>query len=164
MIGKKLEALVIEWLAVSGVEIELDTKTYFSKSVPMFQGHFDGIVTIKKKKYILEIKTAKDASFKIFVNKGAKVWNPQYYAQIQSYMGFVAENKINSIDSTYVLVLNKDNSDLCDELVTFEPEFYKNLEEKALMISQSHIPPPKINGSPLWYQCKMCKFRETCHG
>lgn len=156
-IGKALEGLVIQWLVNAGVEVERTNETYRARNVPAFRGHFDGLVVFGKERSILEIKTAKDASFKIFVNKGLKVWNPQYYAQIQSYMG------MSGIYSAYILVLNKDNSDLSDEYVTFDPEYYAKLEAKALMISNAVIEPPRVNGSPLWYQCKMCKFNKTCH-
>lgn len=156
-IGKKLEHLVVEWLILAGVKVETNNFTYHAQDMPYFQGHFDGIMTWRKKRAILEIKTAKDASFKIFVKKGCKVWNPQYYAQIQSYMG------MSGINSTYILVLNKDNSDLSDELVTFDPVFYQKLLEKAKMIHGANVEPPRINGSALFYKCKMCKYNKTCH-
>lgn len=156
-IGKKLEGLVVEWLTHAGVKVEKTGKTYHAKNMPYFQGHFDGIVILGKKQSILEIKTAKDASFKIFVKKGVKVWNPQYYAQIQAYMG------MSGIFSTYILALNKDNSDLSDELVLFDPVFYEKLLDKAKMIYGANVEPPRINGSALWFQCKMCKFNRTCH-
>lgn len=156
-IGKTLEGLVVQWLVSAGIPVNRTCQTFYAKELPIFQGHFDGVITIKKKKAILEIKTAKDASFKIFVKKGVKVWNPQYYAQIQSYMG------MSGIFNTYILILNKDNSDLSDELVTFDEDFYNKLVDKALMISGAVVPPPKINGSPLWWQCKCCKFNKVCH-
>lgn len=159
-IGKWLERLVMEWLDEAGISLGvLPKRTLVSARVPSFRGHVDSVWIGRggAVKAIIEIKTAKDASFKIFVKKGVKVWNPQYYAQIQSYMG------MSGIHSTYILVLNKDNSDLSDELVTFDPQFYEELEKKALMISEAVVSPPKINGSPLWYQCKMCKFNKVCH-
>ena len=156
-IGKKLESLVIEWLEKAGVQIHLSKHTYSSINVPIFQGHFDGLIVLWKKTSILEIKTAKDASFKVFVKNGLQRWNPQYYAQIQAYMG------MSGICSTYIIVLNKDNSDLSDELVTFDPDFYEKLEEKARIISTAVIAPPKVNGSPLWFKCKMCQYNKVCH-
>jgi hypothetical protein len=159
-IGKRLEGLVVDWLDEADIALGvLPTRTLKSNTVPVFQGHIDCVWVGRDGKYnaIIEIKTAKDASFKIFVNKGLKVWNPQYYAQIQAYMG------MSGIHKAYILVLNKDNSDLSDELVTFDKEYYEQLEKKALMISTATVEPPKINGSPLWYQCKMCKFNKVCH-
>jgi Domain of unknown function DUF83 len=156
-VGKKLEELLIDWLIKSGVKVVTYDVTYSSEKVPIFQGHIDALVELNNKNYILEIKTAKNASFNIFVKKGVKSWNPQYYAQVQSYMG------MSGIFSTYILVLNKDNSDISDELVTFDSDFYDSLEKKALGISKSVSEPPKINGSPLWYQCKMCSYNKICH-
>ena len=157
-IGKKLESLVLEWLDSAGFEVDSkNIPTLSASGIPDFIGHFDATIVIKKKYYILEIKTAKDASFKIFVKSGVKLWNPQYYAQIQSYMG------MSSIHSTYILVLNKDTSELSDELVVFDEEYYKQLEKKALLISTAVIEPPRINGSPMYFKCKICKFNKVCH-
>lgn len=156
-IGKRLEGLIIEWIIKSGIEVLTFDVIYSSSNVAVFQGHIDLLVVINKKNYILEIKTAKDASFKVFVNKGLNSWNPQYYAQIQSYMG------MSGILSACILVLNKDNSDLCDEVVLFDWSFYKKLEDKALMISEAVIEPPRINGSPLFFKCKLCQFNKVCH-
>lgn len=159
-IGKRLEGLVIDWLDEAGITLGvLPNRTLKSINVPVFQGHIDSLWIGKGGVYkaIIEIKTAKDASFKVFVKKGVKVWNPQYYAQIQSYMG------MSGIHKTYILVLNKDNSDISDELVTFDADFYGQMEAKAKMVSTAVVAPPKVNGSPLWYQCKMCKFNKVCH-
>ena len=157
-IGKRLEGLVLEWLEESGLTIERNYQDLESKTAPVFRGHVDAILVNKNgSQSIIEIKTAKDASFKVFVNKGIKVWNKQYYAQLQAYMG------MSGIASAYLLALNKDNSDLHDEFVTFDHEFYKQLEEKALMISTCQIAPPRISNSPIWYQCKLCKYNKECH-
>jgi len=157
-IGKRLEGLVLDWLDKAGVETVRRWHDLRSKNVKIFKGHVDSIwIKDSTLQAIIEIKTAKDASFKIFVNKGLALWNPQYYAQVQAYMG------MSGIHSTYILVLNKDNSDLSDELVTFDADFYKGLEDKALMVSRAVMAPPRINGSPLYFKCKMCKFNKVCH-
>jgi hypothetical protein len=106
---------------------------------------------------IIEIKTAKDASFMIFIKKGLKGWNPQYYAQVQSYMG------MSGIHKAYILVLNKDNSDISDELVTFDKVFYEQICRKAFLIANIEEAPARVHDSPLWFQCKMCKFNKVCH-
>lgn len=156
-IGKKLENLVVEWVIKAGISVETNHFTYFAENMPYFQGHFDGIMVWRKKRAILEIKTAKHASFNIFLKKGLRFWNPQYYAQVQSYMG------MSGIHNTYIIVLNKDTSDLSDELLLFDSDFYEKLCAKARMIYGAHMEPPKINGSALFYKCKMCKFNKVCH-
>lgn len=161
-IGKHLEGLILDWLDSSGITIERLWGDLKSQKVPDFRGHLDSVWVNRGKylqvpKAIIEIKTAKDASFKMFVKKGAKVWNPQYYAQVQSYMG------MSNIYSTYILVLNKDNSEISDELVLFDEDCYKQLEEKALMIANAVVMPPRVNDSPLFYKCKMCQYNKVCH-
>lgn len=157
-IGKTLEGLVLDWLEAAGITLVRTWWELKSAKVKIFKGHLDAVWIKKDEAFaIIEVKTAKDSIYKTFVSKGVKACNPQYYAQIQSYMG------MSGIESAYILVLNKDNSELYDELVTFDEEFYKGLEDKALMISQSNIEPPKVNGSPYWWQCKICKFNKECH-
>lgn len=157
-IGKNLEGLILDWLDDAGFEIARTWYDLKSKYNPYFKGHVDSILTKNgEAQAIIEIKTAKDASFKIFVNKGLKIWNQQYYAQVQSYMG------MSGINSAYILVLNKDSSELSDEYIEFDSNYYEQLEKKALLISKAENPPPRINGSPLWYLCKMCQFNKVCH-
>jgi len=157
-IGRHLEGLILDWLTETGISIQRTWGELSSPEMSFFKGHLDSVWMKKDTPFaIIEIKTAKDASFNIFVKKGLLNWNPQYYAQIQSYMG------MSGIHKSYILVLNKDNSDISDELVIFDHEFYKLLQAKALMIANAKVAPPKINGSALWYQCKMCKFNKVCH-
>jgi hypothetical protein len=157
-IGRVLEGTILDWLAETGIEICRTWDDLVAEEMPYFRGHLDSVWMKNGKPFaILEIKTAKDASFLIFVKKGLKAWQPQYYAQIQTYMG------MSGIHKAYILVLNKDTSDISDELVLFDPVFYEKLKEKASMVANAHAAPPKINGSPIWYQCKMCKFNKVCH-
>jgi hypothetical protein len=157
-IGRVLEGTILDWLTEAGLTITRTWGDLVANDMPYFKGHLDSVWMKNGKPYaILEIKTAKDASFLIFVKKGLKSWQPQYYAQIQTYMG------MSGIHRAYIMVLNKDTSDISDELVLFDEDFYQKLRAKALMIANAHSAPPKINGSPLWYACKMCKYHKTCH-
>lgn len=156
-IGKRLEFLVREWLRLAGFTVETNNFSYSAEGMTYFKGHFDGIIIDGNVRAILEIKTAKDSSYKLFVKNGLKKWNEQYYAQVQSYMG------MSGIFSAYILVLNKDNSEISDELVEFDPVYYDRLKEKAAFVYGAKVEPPRVNGSPLWFQCKMCKFNKVCH-
>lgn len=157
-IGRVLENTILDWLTEAGLDIARTWRDLEADDMPYFKGHLDSVWIKKNEPYaILEIKTAKDASFVIFVKKGLKAWQPKYYAQIQTYMG------MSKILRAYIVVLNKDTSEISDELVLFDELFYKELCEKASMISKAKTAPPKINASPLWYECKMCKFNKVCH-
>lgn len=158
-IGKQLEGTVLDWLGFAGIDVSTFQADLADADLPYFKGHIDSMwIKNDDAHAIIEVKTAKNSSFEQFASQGVKKWNPRYYAQLQAYMG------MSGVFSAYILVLNKDNSDLLDEFVTFVPEFYEKLREKAKMVYEAVAAPPRVNGSPIWYQCKMCKFRETCHG
>lgn len=158
-VGRVLENTILDWLVEAGIEIQRTWPDLIANDMPYFRGHLDSVWIKKGKPFaIIEIKTAKDASYMIFAKKGLRTWQPQYYAQIQTYMG------MSGIHQAYIVVFNKDTSDISDELVIFDEAFYKKLQEKAVMIANAKAAPPKINGSPLWYLCKMCKFHKVCHG
>ena len=106
---------------------------------------------------IIEVKTANDSNFKQFVKDGLKKWNARYYAQVQAYMG------MSYINSTYVIVLNKNNSDIWDERIEFDEDFYESLKIKAQTIYEAKSAPPRISKSPIWYQCKICQYNKVCH-
>jgi hypothetical protein len=154
-VGKRLEGLVVDWLFNAGFKVSEQQHPFFDAELPYFQGHCDGI--LETPHAILEIKTAKDASFKQFVKHGLKKWMPRYYDQIQAYLG------MSGLINAYILVLNKDNSDLFDEKVVFDAGRYIALKEKARLIHDAKVEPPRINSNPAWFQCKTCRFRKICH-
>ncbi len=157
-IGKSLELLIIDWLRKAGIDISLCQKTLKSRNHDFFRGHVDAIwIKDGEEHAIIEIKTANNKNFNDFDKNGLKYWNRQYYCQLQSYMG------MSGIKKTYVLVLNKDTGKLCDELIEFDEFDYRELELKALIVYKEKEPLPRVNSSPLWYQCKVCKYRKVCH-
>lgn len=155
--GKLMEEYILSLLQMCGLSLHRNVEL-IEHTMDYFEGHADAIwIKGLGDRIIIEIKTAKNSEFQKVINHGLKKWNPKYYAQIQSYMG------MSGINSTYILVLNKDNSELYDELVTFDSIFYEGLKEKAKMIYSAKSEPPRINGSALFYMCKMCKFKDICH-
>ena len=152
--GKILEGMLISELQSAGLHVTVgnDDNDYLflsDSNLPYFQGHCDGIIDGK---YILEIKTAKNEQFTQFIKHGYKKWNEQYYAQVQAYMGMSGLNK------AFALVLNKNTGVVDDEMIEFEEDYYSQLKDRALFIHDSDIEPPKINGSPLYYVCRMCSY------
>lgn len=159
-IGRRLEGMVIQLLRDAGLHIATIWYDLSDPELDYFQGHVDAVWCDKdsgEDKAIIEVKTAKDSSFKQFVNQGLKHWNKSYYAQLQAYMG------MSEIFSAYILVLNKDNSDIFDELVTFDAEYYETLQFRARIIHEAKEAPCRVSNNPSWWLCKMCKFKEICH-
>ena len=159
-VGKSLEGLVLDWLERSGLTISRSWVDLNDKNVFLFRGHVDGMILENDEAIaIIEIKTAKDSSFRVFEKKGLRLWYPVYYAQVQSYMG------MSGVHKAYVIAINKDTSELHDECVSFDEVYYESLVAKAKSIIESpEEPPQKISQSPLYFACRMCDYRGICHG
>jgi len=163
-IGSVLEGLVLDYIEDAGFNIlrtqgdqQLDILT--DTLVPELQGHCDAIVldSANNPTALIEVKTARDSSFKIFVRSGLQKWYPVYYSQIQTYMG------MSGIHEAYVIAINKDTSELHDEFVTFDASHYDSLREKALRIVEATTPPTRINNNPCYFVCRNCQYRNACH-
>jgi CRISPR/Cas system-associated exonuclease Cas4 (RecB family) len=152
-IGKRLEGMVLDDLESAGLYVIRDWWDLVDRELPYFKGHVDAVIGDA----IIEVKTAKDSSFKQFVKHGLRKWSPQYYAQLQAYMG------MSGICESYLICLNKDTSELHDEQVMFQPQYYDGLRLKAEMIHAAQEPPPRVNHSPVFYVCKTCRYRRVCH-
>lgn len=155
--GRQIEKMIVCLMKDSNMNIAENVPVNDS-DIPWFKGHIDVVYQDESgKKHIVEIKSAKDSSFNLFKKNGLKKWNPQYFSQVQSYMGMY------KIFSAVIFVLNKDNSLLAEEWIEFDAYHYDVLRQKAMRIREASEPPSRISNSPVWFQCKMCKFREICH-
>jgi hypothetical protein len=158
-IGKRLEGIVLDCLEQAGVNLSRTWYDLKDADVSVFQGHVDAMWLMDdgSPKAVIEVKTARDSSFKVFASRGLKYWYPVYYAQIQAYMG------MSGVGEAYVIALNKDTSELHDEHVLFDVMFYEDLKRKAVRIAEADEPPEKINNSPMFYVCRGCSFKGICH-
>jgi len=163
-IGKRLETLPLDYLEKAGFRIvrpaeDNDWLFFHDADILFFQGHADGLLLLENQSpAIVEIKTAKNSSFMTFKNKGLKVWSSTYYSQIQSYMG------MSGYPRAVLIALNKDTSEFHHEWVEYDDIFYHEMKMRALSIGSTSKPPDKINRSPLYFICKRCSYKATCHG
>lgn len=161
-VGKRLETMLLDYIDMTDIVIERPNKVnkYLfvqDAEAPIFQGHMDAIIYTDTA-CVLEIKTAKSSSFQKFVNHGLKQWSPSYYAQMQAYMG------MGGYLDAVILVMNKDNSDLHHEWISFDEIMYHELRLRALAISSIGEPPERINKNPVYFVCNRCQFKSICHG
>lgn len=154
-IGNYLEKMLVKFIA--GAVYYSKTPQLFDKDYTFLGGTPDGVISYKTKHYILEIKTANAASFARLEKSNYQTWMKSYYIQVQCYMGWT------NLDEAVVIVLNKDNSELYEEIISFDDTCFQQVREKANLIYHADTPPPRLSESPLWYECKMCKFNATCH-
>lgn len=159
-IGHKLEGLMLDYLEAAGLDImrSKDFTSLRDNELFELQGHCDAIWYKENSECILEIKTARDSSFNVFVKHGLLKWYPIYYAQVQCYMG------MSGIHEAYVIAINKDTSKMHDEHVVFDAPYYEHLKSKAERIIAHDEPPARINQNPCYFTCRMCNYKELCHG
>ncbi len=160
-VGKKLEDLIISYVELAGLQVirphEMNHYLFCCDSeVPKFQGHADALLVVDGEEVVLEIKTAKNSRFQAFKKKGLKSWSPEYYAQIQSYIG------MKGLQRGVVLAINKDTSELHHEWISFDSYLYNELRAKAQAIIDAEEPPERINKSPMYIVCSRCNYKETC--
>jgi hypothetical protein len=156
--GRRIEDMILSYLIGSDLNISCWILTEFcEKELPDFKGTCDAIIEINNEKIILEIKTANNASFYQFKKHGLKAWNEQYFSQGQSYMG------MSGIKKDILLAINKDTSEMHEELVEYDDVYYEMLKQKAKDIIEAKELPSRMNNSPLFYMCKMCQFNKVCH-
>lgn len=124
------------------------------------KGHIDGkaknIPTAEKTIHLLEIKTANDKNFKQIEKLGVKRAKPEYYAQVQLYMGH------SGLKRTLFICTNKNDEKRYYERIRFDQDKFDELEHIILDILMTDVPPPQI-GDHLYWECKICSAYNICH-
>lgn len=147
-------------------EDDLGNQFGFKLADGAIQGHVDGILRdgpkIMEYPALLELKSAKDSSFKKFVKHGLANQSAQYYAQVQTY-----QRCMGLLNPALWIVMNKDTSEIYAELVTHNPSFASSLIDKAERILEASkkgfILPREYNDKNNWH-CKYCDFKDECWG
>lgn len=156
--GHALEKTVKEWLEKAGMMVPFTPETLASVEVPHLKGHIDCLVKYNNTVYVCDIKTMKHSEFNRFKRSDdLKSYSFHYYSQLIVYMG------IMNIRFGMLLALDKDTMELSYKTIRFDEIMYDALTAKAERIINSVEPPPRINNSPLWYQCQMCNYKKICH-
>lgn len=164
-IGRRLETMILDYFYNAGFKVDVAEKSVdgllcVDSENPHFRGHMDGILYLSDNlPVVLEIKTAKADRFEKYIKEegGVKAWSPIYFAQLQAYMG------MRGLKDALFCIINKNNSDWRMEWVKYDDIFYHELKTKALRIVEMQEPPEKINNSPFYYACRMCKYKKICH-
>jgi len=148
--------MLLDALELAAVAVKRNVPAMCAE-VPELKGHADAVIILDADTYVLEIKTTCASNFTLCARKGVRQWRSQYYDQIMLYMGMFG------LSRGMFLVINKDTSELYEELVEFDSIHYEMLVEKARWLVRMTDPPPRISESKMFYVCKMCKFKGVCH-
>lgn len=154
--GHKEEDRFIAALRGIGVDVADQQKQVFYKGKVF--GHIDGIGTgfpeAPKTPHLLEFKTMNDKNFKL-LKKGLP---KKHVIQMQVYMGL-----LHDIKRAMYLVVNKNDDEIFQARIEFDPEFFKAQMQKVDRLMELKTPPQRIDDRPEFYLCKMCYLREICH-
>lgn len=156
-LGDAIENELIRYLrAIPNVELHTHDEAGNQFRFELFGGHFsgamDGAITgipeSPRKYHVFEAKSASDKRFNELVVKQVKQWSPEYYAQLQCYMG------VSGMDSALFCAYNKDDSRIYTELVPFNSMEWDFLQVKALRLIESDHPPTSKYRDKTWYEAK----------
>lgn len=122
----------------------------------LFGGHFAGsmdgacvgVPGAEKTWHVWEAKSVAKKRFTDLQGKGVKEWSPEYYAQMQCYMG------MSGMERALFTAYCKDDSEIYSERVRFDEMEWAALQAKALRILESPEPPKSAFPSRDWYEAK----------
>ena len=123
-------------------------------------GHIDGIASNvigydPNERMLLELKTMNDKRFQTYLKEGLERSDPEYYVQINMYMGKLG------LDKCLFIVTNKNNEQREYTVYDFDPECFEEHEGIAMDILTAEYPPDRI-GHRTYFACKMCGAYEYC--
>lgn len=163
--GHKEEERFCAFLRLVGVKVhEIDPATERQFGFVGYKGHFagsaDGIlenVPGIQLRCLVEFKTHADKSFTELRKAGMRSAKFEHYVQMQIYMGEL------DLQMGVYMAVNKNDDSLYVEMVEFDNDTYQKYKNRAIYIIDSPDPPPKINPSPAWWECKYCDHAQVCH-
>ncbi len=180
--GHDAEKRVHEYLSLAGFEI-LTTRSrggqfgfgfWPDDAHPKgkFTGHCDGIVVRSPLPEIAtpaiwENKAMNDERWQKVAREGVKSAEPEYYAQIQVYMGTVREGRQAGDampNPALWTAFNRDNGAIHYEPVEFDNYTFSKAYERAQKITHARGPEylDRVAKDPSDFRCKWCPYKEPC--
>lgn len=166
-IAMAVKALLIKWLADSGVTIEtLDSRTGAYHGVTALDGHFfspiDGIATgvkeAPKTPHLVVTAALNTQAYRRVVKVGVAEAQPEHVAKAQFAM--------HALGLTRALYVCCDRNDgmVHAERIRYDAAHAMALMGKAERIKFAQRAPGRISDDPEHYQCRTCAARSACHG
>lgn len=132
--------------------------------VPRIAGHCDGVVTYSPLPQVAvpclwENKVVGNRYFKKYQDKGIKEGNPVYYAQIQTYMGY-----LNYRNPGLFTVQNADTGELYAELIPWDAQAAQAATDRGVRVISARHPEElaKIARASTDWKCRLCDYAGTC--
>ncbi len=156
-LGDAIEGEIVRYLRqIPGVELHTLDPDGRQFRFAYFGGHFGGsmdgailgVPEALKTWHVFEAKSVSSKRFTALEKKGVKEWSPEYFAQLQCYMG------ASAMDRALFVAYCKDDSRLYVERVRFEPMTWDSLLAKAQRILEADTPPVSSYRDASWYEAK----------
>ena len=156
-LGNAIEAELARFLRqVPGVELHTESgdgsQFGFRYLGEHFAGSMDsailGVPEAPKTWHVWESKSVSHKRFADLVKKGVKEWSPEYYAQLQCYMG------ASGMDRALFMAYDKDDSSIHVERVHREPMFWEGMLAKAERIITTYDAPASSFKDRTWFEAK----------
>lgn len=159
-LGNLIEDEIIAILRLAGFTVytEQENGEQFGFIDGPIAGHIDGVIVglpESSKPHLLELKSAKDKSWKEFVKEGYKK-DRKYWAQVQIYM------RKMGLERALVIVYNKDTSELYLERIKLEKRQADAYISKGKAIAEMESEPPRQYSSKTFFRCRFCDWADTC--
>jgi hypothetical protein len=165
--GHKEENAFILLLQNAGIKVwEVNEKNKHEYRVSYSDGHgggtpdgvLRGVPDIPAGEFCLaEYKTHNEKSFNKLLEDGLVKAKYTHFVQMQIYMCMMGLSY-----GLYCAVCKNDDR-LFFEVVRCDPQVGNRFIHRTEQIVNTQVPPPKINQSPGWWECKFCTFLDICH-
>lgn len=123
-----------------------------------FGGSMDGCIIgvpeAPKTWHVYEAKSVNDSRFKELVKIGVKEWSPEYYGQLQSYMG------ASKMTRALFVAYNKNTSEIYIERVYPEPMYFEGVLAKAERLLTATEPPASSYPNRQFYKSRFMSEHE----
>ena len=168
-VGQVLEPIIINWLRNDSWNVRRNLSDYTNEGMSLsleinggiITAHPDCIISHDDSTLILaDIKTMNDRSFRSLKRDGTIKSHPQYADQLTIYAQALRECG-HSIEQLAIVAINKNNCEGYIDYLTFEPERYEALKERAEMIFACDEAPEQGNRFQGWC-CGYCGYSHLC--
>lgn len=163
--GQREENSLADLLRAAGatvVQADSNSGAQYCFAAGHFGGSLDaacvGLPDAPRAWHVIEFKTHSKTSFNTLAAQGVQAAKPEHWAQMQCYMAWTG------MERALYMAVCKDDDRLHLERVDYDKDAAARLFAKAQRIIDAPEPPPGISDKPDWYQCKLCDYRDHCHG
>ena len=166
--GHDGESRMSEYLRMAGFELQTEKpgggQIGFSACGGKLGGHCDGVVHagpgISKAPLVWENKALNNKSWNDTKDKGVQKSKPLYYAQMQTYIGYL------DLQGFLFTAMNRDTGEVYVELGEPDMRTIQEVSDKALRIIESERPEqlPRAASVETDWQCRFCDFQKQCWG